>query len=428
MRAKSPSAGVASVARPGTGWVIVHPKYRQRFVRRGLIAATDFIDLPGEIVSGHANRHVVRVVLGHGLSRIVAFLKREHRVPWRERLRSFCAGFGWASKSEREVRVLRDLRRAGVHVSRWLAYGEDGHGRAFALIRGVTGAMDLRSFLSTERSPAQRRDLAVRLGKALAGIHATGWDCPDLVSKHVLVRPHGTVPFLIDWQCATRARKVRWGVRIGALAALHATLADDLATPRERLTCLRAYLRAALGRRPDLRPWVKMILRRAAPLMRRRSIQDLRRPLSLHRSQRLRWIGGESLAVTRGMWRACRGTLPDWLIHAAGASVTASQESSILWRGRSLVLLQFPPPSGPRQWWNRLRGRHEIAAGPRLGGMLFRQERCGISGQRPLAFGQQPDGGSFILLLPAFGTAVPPVANLSSIEFGGLSGADRLLP
>jgi hypothetical protein len=36
-----------------------------------------------------------------------------------------------------------------------------------------------------------------------------------------------------------------------------------------------------------------------------------------------------------------------------------------------------------------------------LGGVLFQRQRCGLPGPRPLAFGQRPDGGSFILLLPA---------------------------
>jgi hypothetical protein len=382
-------------------------------VRRGLIAAADFIDLPGEIVSGHANRHVVRVVFGRGLNRAVAYLKREHRVPWRERLWSFCAGFGWASKSEREVRVLHCLRKAGLPVPRWLAYGEDGDGRAFALVLGVAGAVDLRTYLASEHRPAQRRDLARRLGQSLARVHAAGFDCPDLLSKHVLVRRRGPVPFLIDWQRTCRSRRVRWPVRIGELAMLHATLADDLAMPRERLACLRAYLLKALGRRPELRPWVQMIVRRRAHLLRRRSVQDLRRPPLTGGAQRLRWVGGEALAVTRGFWRACRGRVPDWLFETARTPVAAPRERSFLWRGQRVVLRQFSRASRLRRWWNAIRGRHEIAAGPRLGGLLFRQQRCGAPGPRPLAFGQRPDGGSFILLRS---------------NDGGLPGADRLLP
>src|SRR5437879_6531456 len=93
------------------GWVTVHSRYRRYFTHLGLADARAFLDLPGEVVSGHPNRHVVRIVLGRGRQRFVAFLKREHRVPWRDRLANAWAGFGWVSKSQREAQVLDQLRR-----------------------------------------------------------------------------------------------------------------------------------------------------------------------------------------------------------------------------------------------------------------------------------------------------------------------------
>jgi hypothetical protein len=384
----------------GAGWVVIDPRYQRRLTRRELFAAADFIDLPGEVVSGHADRHVVRVVIGRGLNRLECYLKREHRVPWRERLRNFCDGFGWVSKSEREVRILHGLHRAGIAAPRWLAYGEDGQGRAFVLIRAVADAMDLRTYLTTARPDSQRRALARRLGAMLARIHAAGFDCPDLSSKHVLVRSRKAAPVIIDWQRANAANRPQWGIRVRELAALHATLADGLAGPRNRITCLRAYLTIALGRKPALRPWVSIIVHRAAQLLRRRGIRDARRPPLPGGQQRLRWVDGERLVVTRSVWRATRGRLPEWLVAASHDVVAEPTESSIVWGRRSVVLRQFPPASAIRRWWNALRGRHEIAAGPRLGGLLFHLERIGTPGPRPLAFGQRPDGGSFIVIRP----------------------------
>src|SRR5207244_231085 len=126
------------------------------------------------------------VVLG-GRPRMVAYVKREHRVPWRVRIGNIRDGFGWVSKSGREARLRRDLRRAGVPVPQWLAYGEDGQGRAFVLVRAVGGATDLRTFLHRAGgwSPALRWELAGRVGELLARVHAAGFDCPDLSSKHV---------------------------------------------------------------------------------------------------------------------------------------------------------------------------------------------------------------------------------------------------
>jgi hypothetical protein len=389
----------AGANRPG--WVAAHPRWRRRFVRWGLIAASDFLDLPGDILSGHANRQVVRVVLGRGRRRAVFILKREHRVPWRERLRNAIAGFGWCSKSIREARILRDLRRAGIPAPRCVAFGEDGTGRAFLLIRATPGAVDLRRFLADQGSPVVNRELARRVGRLLARIHAAGFDCPDLSSKHVLVRRRNLAPLLIDWQRTRRSGRVPWTVRVRELACLHATLADELASPRERLAALGTYLRAALGSRPTLRPWVDLILQRSERLLRRRTVQDQRRRLIAGSSQRLRWLDGERLVVSRSVWRAHRRGVPQWLTVAAMTRVREKKEFVQTWLGGKVILQQFPPAGPLRRWWDRLRGRHTIAAGPRLAGHLFRRQRCGEAAPRPLAFGQQPNGGSFIVFRPA---------------------------
>jgi hypothetical protein len=231
-------------------------------------------------------------------------------------------------------------------------------------------------------------------------VHAAGFNCPDLSSKHVLVRRRELSLALIDWQRSRRARRVRWPVRLRELAALHATLANDLATSRDRLRCLRAYLVAALGEQPALRAWAAVIGRHAARLDERRSFRELQRPPLARTAQRLRWVDGESLVVTRSFWRQCRSDIPTWLVKAAHMSVVRPTVSCRFWRGRRVMLHQFPPMSQIRRCWNWLRGRREVATGPRQGGLMFRQERLGEPGPRPLAFGQRPDGSSFILFVP----------------------------
>jgi hypothetical protein len=205
---------------------------------------------------------------------------------------------------------------------------------------------------------------------------------------------------LIDWQRTRRHRRVRWPVRLRELAALNVTVADELASARDRLRCLRAYLTSALGGRPSLRAWVNVIARHDAALRDRRSPRELRCPPLPRNAQRLRWVDGERLVVTREFWRGCRGGIPAWLTDAADWVVDRPTESELKWRGRRVVLRQFPPGGRLRAWWDRLRGRHRIAPGPRYGGWMFRQERLGKPGPRPLAFGQRPDGGSFILFGP----------------------------
>ncbi len=215
----------------------INPDYRDLLRRLGLLRAEDFLALPAVIVCGHPDRNVAQVALGG----VAAFLKREHRVPWKERLANAWSGFGWVSKSRREAATLRALRQAGVGCPDWIAVGEDDRGRAFLLLREVSGTVDLRHFLQRLAPPRDRHRLARRLGRELARLHDAGFDHPDLYAKHVLVDPDdGTFHFL-DWQRSRRGRP-SWRQRCRDLAALHATLADDLASPRERLACLRAYL------------------------------------------------------------------------------------------------------------------------------------------------------------------------------------------
>ena len=88
----------------------INPAYAAVLHRAGLVRAEDFLRLPETIVSGHPGRQVSRVLLGDGPEALTGFLKREHRVPWKERLLNARDGFGLVSKSLREAQTLEALR------------------------------------------------------------------------------------------------------------------------------------------------------------------------------------------------------------------------------------------------------------------------------------------------------------------------------
>src|SRR5258708_6791023 len=112
-------------------FVDINPCYRKFLERQGLVEAGQFLALPGVIVCGHPDRHVLQVILGTGAEAIPGYLKREHRIPWRDPLANAWAGFGFVSKSCREAQTLQVAQRAGVGCPEWIASGEDDHGRAF---------------------------------------------------------------------------------------------------------------------------------------------------------------------------------------------------------------------------------------------------------------------------------------------------------
>jgi tRNA A-37 threonylcarbamoyl transferase component Bud32 len=365
---------------------VVHPAFANRLAALGLNSAEAVLDLRGEVVSGHPDRHVLRVGLPGFPSAF--YLKRQHFVTRRERFRNWCAGFGWVSRAERERVVLDQLAAAGLPCPRWVAAGENGRGRAFLLVEEVTGAVDLRRALSDgQLSFANRAALANRLGRLISQYHAAGFTTPDLTAKHVLVsRESGDMGdmgdiTLIDWQTARRSRGVRLVDRLRALEALHASVADDLTTPRERLRVL--YAAMIPGRFSYV---ARRIAAEAASLSSRRSIRDQRQSVALN--QRLVWVAGEAVCAIPSVaeiWPTPAIAPPFYDVPPGRLAIKlADGQSAHLIRGRSF------DPLG--RLTCHLRGKSWRSPGATLGRVLFHLERYGIPAPRLLAFGQRLAG------------------------------------
>jgi tRNA A-37 threonylcarbamoyl transferase component Bud32 len=433
-------------------FVQINPRYRDQLGAMGLHAPEHFLALSAVIVSGHPDRNVARVTLGNGPSALAAFLKREHRVRWRDRLASFVMGFGFVTKSQREAQLLQALEQASVGCPEWIAFGEDSQGRAFLLIRALTDAVDLRRFLQEQRGLPikERRCFARRLGAALARLHAAGFDHPDLYAKHVFVSADGETIRFIDWQRSRRGQTSD-RQRCRDLAALHATLADDLASATERLACLQAYVMATWqGETPaermdsvpstqysalstehpvpsteypvpstqysvlstqysvlagpgsaetsSIRSKARQLLKRLAWAIHRQSQRLLQkrhiraaRPPSLAEPQELVWLDGEALCITPEFLAALNGAVPHWLRleRVAWRSADATCAVVALPRGRQGVLVRRRRDQLLRWLWSAFRGQPLMSPEVRQAGVLFCKQRCGLPAPRLLAFGQR---------------------------------------
>lgn len=360
---------------PG-GSLSVHPAFAELFARLALRSAAAFLDLPGEVVSGHPDRHVVRVELP-GAARAF-YLKRQHVVGLRERLRNRLAGFGWASRCEREAALLRQLHEANLPAPRWAALGAHG-GRTFLLVEEASGTVDLRRLLSDNMlSPAERRRLTENLGRAVADVHAAGFTTPDLTAKHVLVHPRTLAVTFIDWQSSARTGSVSAAARADALGALHASLAGPLATPRERLRVFHSYGHPAMS--------VREVLRAAQKHARRRSVRDQLQPAG-GASQRLVWLAGEAVCAIPEV--AAKWPRP---VVAPPFYGCAPGVSFLRFAGRDAVLLRgrASAPLGRFRAW--LRATPWRSPGVTVGRVLFHLERHGVPAPKLLAFGQRATG------------------------------------
>jgi tRNA A-37 threonylcarbamoyl transferase component Bud32 len=366
------------------GFIRINPEYQSLLERHGLTCAERLVELPGLIVSGHPERNVARVMLGD----TAAYLKREHRVRWRDRLRSAADGFGFSSLAVREADVLAALRRAGVPCPEWMAVGEGDGGRAFLLLRALPDAVDLRQFLQDRRraTAAARYEFARRLGAMLAAIHEAGFDHPDLYAKHVLVAPASGQCYFLDWQ-RSRRRQLGWRQRARDLAALDATLTDEAVTGRERLACLHGCLGAGATPRQvrrfaqEVRRWTKRLLRYGHVRKERASPP----PAS---EQGVFWLDGEALCVTREYWQDLRGKVPAWL-PLSDADRGTSQTDVALPGGRRGLLVRRASDRRLAWLWCLFRRRPLLSPELRQAGALFRLQKHGLPAPRVLAFGQR---------------------------------------
>lgn len=375
--------------------LFIHPRYREWLHRLGLRAAEDFLRLSGVIVCGHPDRHVARITLADGGRAISLFLKKEHRVRLRDRLANLLGGFGFVSKTYKERTLLAELARRRIASPQVIAAGESG-GQAFLLARDMERATDLRRFLQENQSPRMRRQLARQLGAELARIHQSGLAHRDLYAKHVLVEPRGdgfTFHFL-DWQRSRLVGNVSWGQRCRDLATLHATLADELATPRERLAGLIAYVRACSSQviLPQDRSYLASTIRAAARmLLRKRHIRELLQP-PLPIAQNLIWLDGEALCVTKEFRDELGGEVPAWLprLKSADAQDTGIVETIVtLPCGGSARMILRRTTGRLFRWLWQLLARRPLPS-PELdrAATVFRLQRHGVALPRVLAVGQ----------------------------------------
>jgi tRNA A-37 threonylcarbamoyl transferase component Bud32 len=387
--------------------VVVRPDWVERCRVRGLTTPEAFLEIPGEIISGHPDRHVMRVILADGS---VAYLKREHRIRWRDRFRNWRAGFGWVSKSVREGRILQQLDQLGLHAPKWLAFGEDSAGRAFLLVEEAAGT-DLRRL---QLNDADADELAAHLGRFCAELHESSVDHPDLYAKHFLIDPANLNLVILDWQRATVGKEVTWPARIRALAALAATVSESLTTPRRRARFLWAYRRVIRAARqtgsPSFANLAQQVQAEVKQLERRRGIREQKQPPLPKSAQWLVWLNGEVLCSVPDVSHLLDSPWMHLALYDQTRDGTALRLSED--RCAQLQVRHYRNPLGRLVAW--LRGRAWRAPELRRARLLFHLERHHVPAPRLLAFGQRCRGtkAAAFVLSEMIQIEMPPLATM----------------
>jgi tRNA A-37 threonylcarbamoyl transferase component Bud32 len=373
------------------------------FRRLGRDSADAFCAWTGVFVNRHRDRQVERVTQdGHAF-----FLKKEHAVSWRQRLRNAWHGEGWCATAVREARLLLAARAAGIGCPEVAAFGEDGP-RAFLLLDEASGMTELRAFLQQcpTANAEERRHLAESIGRELARLHDAGFDHPDLFANHLLISRTGATfrICMLDWQRARRCRRVGWRRRCRGLAALDASLHAALADSRLRLRCLRAYVRAVTSRRATpLARQARQIRRQALALGRKRNIREVAQlPVAAAQQQFVSLREGRLLVVC-SFFEELGGRPPDWLMNFPSPALPQG--------AHKMRLHAWDVPATSAALWEL----------PDLAHLLFRLQRFGVPAPRLLAAGHAASRG-FLLI-----SAEPAVPLLDALAHAPEPARDSLL-
>lgn len=362
------------------GWLKVQQSRQGVFANCGLACARDFLNLPGVVVSGHVGRNVSRVRIGDE----VCYLKREHRVRWRDRWRNMLEGFGPVSISKREADVLFHLELRSLPGPKCLAVGEVD-GQAFVLVEEAHEAIDLRIL------PASGDNLARELGCIIAELHEAGIDQPDLFAKHFLINPETSRITILDWQRARIRKEVRVRSRTRSLAALRATCAEAILNCEVWDVLLDSYATYSVLSLPA--DFKELVAREAAKLVRRSSIRSQLVPPSAQ--QELVRIDGEMVCAIPEVAQELE--LVDVI---ASLYDPANAGRKYRFRNGREGLLHVARYCFPvEKWWAKLRGKHWRASEVRMARMLFHLEKHGIPAPKLLAYGQH-ENGAFCLFEP----------------------------
>ena len=212
--------------------VIIFDGYEERLSRAGFQTFDDFFHAPGELLDRNRARDV---------RRLASF--PDGPIPYLKRFHSPRGGEGPKS-ARKEREKLERFRRMGFPGPACAAMGWSreegtGGGNAFLLFVAPPDVQPVDAYF--RRVPLEKRRALIRdLAHSLAKIHQAGIRIPDLMARHVMVRPDGSAYF-IDL-ARIRFRRFSMNSSLKDLARLSTTLDGAAVSSSDRLRFLKHYV------------------------------------------------------------------------------------------------------------------------------------------------------------------------------------------
>lgn len=215
------------------------PNYESLFHDYSLVRYEDFLLCKkARVFRRHTKSGRSVAVLRIG--RFTAYLKREYRISYKEKLRNWWDGFGAVGKSLREWQMFGQARQAGFVVPEPLACGQDAR-TAFLLTAELEDFVPLDDYVQVA-SERELTSLMRRLARWLARWHVAGFAHPDLYAWHVFVRVSDQRLAVLDLARGNRLDSVPWPERLRELAWLGATLPTTISSSFSWGVLLDSYL------------------------------------------------------------------------------------------------------------------------------------------------------------------------------------------
>jgi tRNA A-37 threonylcarbamoyl transferase component Bud32 len=248
--------------------IVIAPAAEAALRGAGLATAAAFLGFAGgETVAGSRTTSTVR---GHAGGLGPFYLKRYRFPGLGDLLRGMFRGtLLGRCRADREYENLSRLFSLGLPVPEPLAWGARRgplfRREAFLATRALEGAERADAFLARLHTlPRREQSAALRAaGETVAALHKAGYSDGTMALRNLLVRRDGGAYKVFKVDCAKGRFRIPPGVPVAEdLARLDAG-AMQLASVRDRLRFLRAWLGGRLGDRA--RKWIRMVRPLRAP-------------------------------------------------------------------------------------------------------------------------------------------------------------------